>query len=168
MIICFFSQKNDESFEWVFPSNILNKFFNLVILALIGAATAVAIPLKSQQKDGGPDCGARSAPQVFIRKIHSKSMPWLDFIDPVFSEEATFVCEMCLDLVQVAEMYAECDEAYVDAKMDAKCDSYFHNGFLDKVCRDMIDDLMAELEKDTDKDPAKVCSKVTKTDCHYS
>uniref|UniRef100_A0AC34F8E7 Saposin B-type domain-containing protein n=1 Tax=Panagrolaimus sp. ES5 TaxID=591445 RepID=A0AC34F8E7_9BILA len=130
-----------------------------VILALIGISVAIVLPSKSikgQKKDGdgGPDCGARSAPKFFQpRPIH---------------KEATFICEMCLDLVQIGEMYADCDEAYVDKKMDEKCDSYFHQGFLDTVCRDLIDDLYKELEADTDKDPAKVCSKVTKTDCHYS
>ena len=140
---------------------------------MIGVAAAVAIPAKSQQKDA-PNCGLRSAPkQILPRKIHSKSphrnsTSMQNLIHLFFSEEATFVCEMCLDLVQIGEMYAECDEADIDKKMDAKCDSYFHSGFLDKVCRNMIDDVMGEMEKDTAKDPAKVCSKVTKTDCHYA
>uniref|UniRef100_A0A914NYG1 Saposin B-type domain-containing protein n=1 Tax=Panagrolaimus davidi TaxID=227884 RepID=A0A914NYG1_9BILA len=125
----------------------------LVIFAIIGISVALVLPQKGQKKDGdgGPDCGARKFFEP--RPIH---------------KEATLLCEMCLDLVQIGEMYADCDEAYVDKKMDEKCDSYFHTGFLDKICRDMIDDLYKELEADTDKDPAKVCSKITKTDCHYS
>uniref|UniRef100_A0AC35F3Y7 Saposin B-type domain-containing protein n=1 Tax=Panagrolaimus sp. PS1159 TaxID=55785 RepID=A0AC35F3Y7_9BILA len=123
----------------------------LVVLALIGIAAAVVIPKKLKDD---PNCGLRSALKAFQpRPIH---------------KEATLLCEMCLDLVQIGEMYAECDEAYVDKKMDEKCDSYFHTGFLDKVCRDMIDDLYKELEADTEKDPSKVCTKVTKHDCHYA
>uniref|UniRef100_A0A914QAW4 Uncharacterized protein n=1 Tax=Panagrolaimus davidi TaxID=227884 RepID=A0A914QAW4_9BILA len=74
---------------------------------------------------------------------------------------------MCLDLVEIAETYAECDEAYIDKVLDKKCDSYFHSGYMDTACRDMCDEIIKELEADTDKNPSKVCTKVTKTDCHY-
>uniref|UniRef100_A0AC34F1V6 Saposin B-type domain-containing protein n=1 Tax=Panagrolaimus sp. ES5 TaxID=591445 RepID=A0AC34F1V6_9BILA len=112
----------------------------ILLLTLFGISTAIVIPRKGHDGDG-PDCGARSSVNLKVfkpRPIH---------------KEVSFMCEMCLDLVEIAEMYADCDEAYVNQKLDKKCDSYFHSGFLDTACRDMINEIIRELKADTDKDP---------------
>uniref|UniRef100_A0A7E4VS89 Saposin B-type domain-containing protein n=1 Tax=Panagrellus redivivus TaxID=6233 RepID=A0A7E4VS89_PANRE len=125
----------------------------IVLFALVAAIFA-APAVKDDDGDGGK-CGLRSIPKLFLKPKPN-------------NYGANFLCEICLDLVQIGEMYAECDEAVVQQKMDDKCDSYLHTGILDRICRDIIDDLTKELEADTEASPSKVCSKVLKSDCEYA
>lgn len=74
---------------------------------------------------------------------------------------------MCLDLVQIAEMYAECDEAFIQQKMDEDCDKLHVGNFLDQLCQALINDVMKTLEEDTNADASIVCSKILKSTCKY-
>ena len=84
-------------------------------------------------------------------------------------KETSVGCELCLDLVQVAEMYAECDEAFVQQKLDEDCRSKLQGGsFLDQVCEKLVNDIMRTLEEDTNADASTVCSKIMKKPCKYN
>uniref|UniRef100_A0AC34QVF5 Saposin B-type domain-containing protein n=1 Tax=Panagrolaimus sp. JU765 TaxID=591449 RepID=A0AC34QVF5_9BILA len=126
-----------------------------VIAAIVAIGMAIVLPIKTQKKSGsGPNCGAKDAPKK-------------SFLLP--NKDTSIGCELCLDLVQVAEMYAECDEAYQQQKMEEYCKSKLGNGtFLDKMCEIFVDDLMEELEADTGADPSKVCTKLLGKECKYS
>lgn len=78
------------------------------------------------------------------------------------------MCEVCLDAVQIAEMYAECDESYQQEKMDEDCKKKLGTDtFADKICEDIVNDIMTELENDTEADASKVCTKIMKKPCSY-
>uniref|UniRef100_A0AC34QW51 Uncharacterized protein n=1 Tax=Panagrolaimus sp. JU765 TaxID=591449 RepID=A0AC34QW51_9BILA len=77
----------------------------LVLAVLVGIACAAVVPQKAAD---GPNCGLKKLAR-FVRVPVQKS--------------ASFGCEMCLDLVQIAEMYAECDESFVQQKLDEDCRS---------------------------------------------
>ena len=56
------------------------------------------------------------------------------------SVDTSFGCEMCLDMVLIAETYAECDEAKVEHILENECDKKFSgNKIEDKTCRASVD-----------------------------
>lgn len=86
----------------------------------------------------------------------------------MITENTDVMCEICLDGVLIAEMYAECDEAYQQQKMEEDCQKKLSNEpFVEKLCEMIVDDIMKELENDTEADPSKVCTKLLKKPCSY-
>ncbi|TMS32458.1 hypothetical protein L596_000289 [Steinernema carpocapsae] len=123
----------------------------VALVALVALSSALVIP--KAIKPDGPKCG------LFVQKT---------FAQRVSGDKANFVCEMCLDLVEIVEMYADCDESYVENKLDEKCDSYLHSGIADEMCRSLVLGLYDFVKKETDKNPSKVCTKLLKHDCEYA
>uniref|UniRef100_A0A1I7ZBS6 Saposin B-type domain-containing protein n=1 Tax=Steinernema glaseri TaxID=37863 RepID=A0A1I7ZBS6_9BILA len=121
-------------------------------IAIVAVASALHLPRAI--KLDGPKCGLMANKPVFGKRTSAAG--------------ANVICEMCLDLVEIAEMYEDCDEEYVEDKLDAKCDSYLHSGVIDDLCRGLVDGLYKFVKGETDKNPAKVCTKLLKSDCHYA
>ncbi|EYC33962.1 hypothetical protein Y032_0001g182 [Ancylostoma ceylanicum] len=99
---------------------ILGERSSLFIALLCGVV--VAMP----QKPGGIDnCGAKTVKSFKLIATGDAKMD--------------IVCEMCLDMVLIAETYAECGEAEVEAALEKKCDKDFSSPATDKMCRSMVD-----------------------------
>ncbi|KAE9547944.1 hypothetical protein FO519_008843 [Halicephalobus sp. NKZ332] len=125
-----------------------------IFLAIVAVSFALVVPNKGAKRQGkdGPDCGAKSAP---------KKLP--------IHKNTDIICELCLDAVQIGEMYAECDEDYQRQKMDEDCKKKLGTGtFADKLCEDIVNDIMGELESDTEANPSKVCTKLLGKPCAYA
>uniref|UniRef100_A0AC35U1I5 Saposin B-type domain-containing protein n=1 Tax=Rhabditophanes sp. KR3021 TaxID=114890 RepID=A0AC35U1I5_9BILA len=122
----------------------------VVILALV--ALAYATPIQNKDK-GGANCGLRYAKEHFEKLVAPRA-------------RASVTCEICLDIVQIIEMYSECEESYQDKKIDEYCKT--HAGAFAIICVEMVDQIMAELEKDSSADASTVCTRVMKHDCHYA
>ncbi|KAK0394115.1 hypothetical protein QR680_000573 [Steinernema hermaphroditum] len=124
-----------------------------VLVALV-AVVAIASALHIPAKPDGPKCGLMQKRPNFGKRVSA--------------DGANVICEMCLDLAEIAEMYADCDEEWVDQQLDNKCDSYLHSGLLDDVCRGLADGLYKFVKGETDKNPSKVCTKLLKHTCQYA
>ncbi|WKY15966.1 hypothetical protein Q1695_000996 [Nippostrongylus brasiliensis] len=119
------------------------------------AVVAIAYSMPADVKPGGIDeCGAKAVKMFTFAKTGDDKMD--------------IACELCLDLVLIAESYAECGEAEVEAALDKKCDKDFSSPATDKLCRSMIDKVAHEVIEDTEQDPSKVCYKVIHKECQYS
>nr|CDJ82481.1 CBN-SPP-18 protein [Haemonchus contortus] len=124
----------------------------LLVATLCGIAFSMPRDIKL---DGGIDeCGAKDI----------KLIKFLKTGDDKFD----IVCEMCLDMVLIAETYAECGEAEVEAALEKKCDKDFSSAATDKLCRSMVEKIAHEVIEDTEEDPSKVCYKVIHKECSYS
>jgi len=130
------------------------------IVDLRTAVTVYAKP-RAVKDDEGPNCGLKKA--VKATGCPTKA-PFIKS-DP----KATFVCEICLDLVLIVEMYAECEESYVHDQMGKDCDCKFPNQPLQQqVCHSFINDLYNELLNDTEQSPEEACTKLINHECHYN
>ncbi|KAL6722875.1 hypothetical protein Aduo_017951 [Ancylostoma duodenale] len=124
----------------------------LIRLPLL-CGVVVSMP-QNVKPDGIDNCGAKT---VKLFKLIATGDAKMDI-----------ACEMCLDMVLIAETYAECGEAEVEAALEKKCDKDFSSPATDKLCRSMVDKIAHEVIEDTEQDPTKVCLKVIHKECHYS
>ncbi|CAA92462.1 Saposin B-type domain-containing protein [Caenorhabditis elegans] len=120
----------------------------LAFLALVCASSAFVVPQNADQ------CGA-----VDITKMAKRYVP---------SQNSDATCEICLDLVLIAETYAECDEAIVQHHMDAYCVEHVKNHASQALCKLLIDDIAHAVIEDTDQNPTGVCQKVIHKTCPYN
>uniref|UniRef100_A0A0N4ZIX7 Saposin B-type domain-containing protein n=1 Tax=Parastrongyloides trichosuri TaxID=131310 RepID=A0A0N4ZIX7_PARTI len=123
-------------------------FITLFALVVISSAAVV-------RSNDGANCGIR-----YSKKIMDQLMGRV--------RGASLICELCLDLVLVGEQFAECGEEYVADKLEKECDKYLGTNLLDTLCHSLVDDLAAEIVNDTEKDPSKICTKITKKPCSYA
>jgi len=128
----------------------------IAIIVLSFAIAAYAAPgagvVKRAKGDGNdPNCG-----------LKKKTMPLLPKI-----KAASVGCEICLDLVQVAEMFAECEEAFIEEKLDEKCDEWTHSttNLADHLCRAMIETIAQEIIAETGQPAPAVCQKLFHITC---
>ncbi|VDP21999.1 unnamed protein product [Heligmosomoides polygyrus] len=122
---------------------------------LIAALCAVALSAPHDVKPGGiDDCGAKAVKQFKLVATGNAKMD--------------IACELCLDLVLIAETYAECGEAEVEGALEKKCDKDYSSPATDKLCRSMVEKIAHEVIEDTEQDPTAVCYKVIHKQCTYS
>uniref|UniRef100_A0A0N5A5P2 Saposin B-type domain-containing protein n=1 Tax=Parastrongyloides trichosuri TaxID=131310 RepID=A0A0N5A5P2_PARTI len=122
-------------------------FITLFTLAIISSAAVM--------RPDNANCGL-----MYSKKIMDKFMGRV--------RGASLLCEMCLDLVLIGEQYADCGEEYVADKLEKECDKYLGTNLLDQLCHTIVGDLATEIVNDTDKDPSKICTKITKKPCSYA
>ncbi|CAJ0935456.1 unnamed protein product, partial [Mesorhabditis belari] len=124
-------------------------------------------PVQPEKKDD--QCGEITSPLLQmrlqirskIRKIRASQMK---------PEQANTVqCQLCLDLVDIAKTYEECDEAKVEHKMESECDKDFKaDSAGDKACRGLVDGIMEDMiDKTEDQSAPAICSKRLGHDCKY-
>uniref|UniRef100_A0A8R1DTT3 Saposin B-type domain-containing protein n=1 Tax=Caenorhabditis japonica TaxID=281687 RepID=A0A8R1DTT3_CAEJA len=126
------------------------KTFALVVLAFSACSIAFARP-NTQNAD---QCGA-----VDITKLTKRYIP---------VQKSDVTCEICLDLVLIAETYAECEEAIVEHHMEAYCKDHIKNKASQQLCVLMIDDIAHTVIEDTDENPTAVCKKTVHKECPYN
>ncbi|KAK6766425.1 hypothetical protein RB195_025997 [Necator americanus] len=125
--------------------------FVLLSVFLCGVVLSMPQNVKPAKFD---NCGAKAVKQFKLIATGNAKMD--------------IACEMCLDLVLIAETYAECGEAEAEAALEKKCDADFSSPATDKMCRSMVRSIAHEVIEDTEQDPSKVCLKVIHKQCSYS
>ncbi|KAK6033326.1 hypothetical protein OSTOST_00463 [Ostertagia ostertagi] len=125
----------------------------LILLVATLCSAAISMP-RDVKLDGIDDCGAKDVKLFKFIKTGDAKMD--------------IACELCLDMVLIAETYAECGEAEVEAALEKKCDKDFGSAATDKLCRSMIEKIAHEVIEDTEQDPTAVCYKVIHKECSYS
>ncbi|PAV84483.1 hypothetical protein WR25_18291 isoform A [Diploscapter pachys] len=130
----------------------MQKMFTAALVALsIALSSCMPADLKPQQADD--NCGA-----VDVKRT------WLYLTT---GTDADVGCEICLDLVLIAETYSECEEAVIEHHCENYCKEKTANKAAQMACVAMIDDVMHEVITDTEQDPTAVCHKVIHRECHY-
>ncbi|CAJ0608864.1 unnamed protein product [Cylicocyclus nassatus] len=124
----------------------------LAILFAVLCGLVLSMPKAS--KRGIDECGAKDIKRYIFLATGNDKMD--------------IVCEMCLDLVLIAETYAECEEEQVAEILEKKCDKDFSSAATDKLCRSMVKQIAHEVITDTEQDPTKTCYKVIHKQCTYS
>ncbi|KHJ99926.1 hypothetical protein OESDEN_00111 [Oesophagostomum dentatum] len=76
-------------------------------------------------------------PGVMDTQCGAKEVKQFKFI-ATGDDKMDIACEMCLDMVLIAETYAECEEAEVAEILEKKCDKDFSSPATDKLCRSMV------------------------------
>ncbi|CAI2351876.1 unnamed protein product [Caenorhabditis sp. 36 PRJEB53466] len=125
------------------------KTTSALVLLFAVLATAYSVPIGHNDQ-----CGA-----VDITKMAKRYVP-------VQNSDAT--CEICLDLVLIAEMYAECEEAIMEHHMEAYCVEHVKNKASQAACKLMVDDIAHAVIEDTDENPTAVCKRTIHKTCPYN
>ncbi|CAB3399148.1 unnamed protein product [Caenorhabditis bovis] len=106
-------------------------------------------------RDESDECGAVDLKNVVASK---------GYVPP---SNAGVTCEICLDLVLIAETYAECEEATVQHRLDKYCKAKYSNKISQQACLLMVNDVAHVVIDDTNQDPSAVCKDLVHKDCHY-
>uniref|UniRef100_A0A914CW96 Saposin B-type domain-containing protein n=1 Tax=Acrobeloides nanus TaxID=290746 RepID=A0A914CW96_9BILA len=78
-------------------------------------------------------------------------------------EKASVWCDLCLEIVNIAQMYAECYEADAQDFQIQWCVDYYKGDKYEAVCRYIVNGFWQSIEKDTESiDPVKVCNAIIK------
>ncbi|CAI5454832.1 unnamed protein product [Caenorhabditis angaria] len=115
---------------------------------------AFFVAVNSLPVQNGDQCGA-----VDITKMAKRYVP---------VQNSDVSCEICLDLVLIAETYAECEEAVVEHHMEAYCVEHVKNKASQALCKLMVDDIAHAVIEDTDQNPTGVCQKTIHKTCPYN
>ena len=122
-----------------------------MIFALIGITFAVSI---HPRKGDGPNCGLKNAPKL---------------IQTPSNKGASFVCEICLDAIQIIEMYAGCWSGYYQAELIQDCKKALQSQPAAEItCEELVNDIMREIEKLNDADSSVICTDILKSKCQYA
>uniref|UniRef100_A0A914C9P7 Saposin B-type domain-containing protein n=1 Tax=Acrobeloides nanus TaxID=290746 RepID=A0A914C9P7_9BILA len=108
---------------------------------------------KSGIQADGPDCGA-----YYYKKFVPQPRP------P--NRDVDFWCEMCDDIVQIVEMFANCAADYIVNQADMWCDQQCGNdAVLASICHDLVDNIYIDVKNITNTNYTVVCSKLLSKDC---
>ncbi|CAD6185358.1 unnamed protein product [Caenorhabditis auriculariae] len=121
----------------------------LLFVSAVCFAIAFSAPQPKKRDD---QCGAVDL------KVSKKYVPF----------QADITCEICLDLVLIAETYAECEEAVIEHHLDAYCDEKVHSKPADAACRAMVNQIAHEVITDTEQNATTICHKVIHKTCTYT
>ncbi|VDM77017.1 unnamed protein product [Strongylus vulgaris] len=94
------------------------------IAIVLAVLCGVVVSMPKGTKLGIDECGAKEVKQFKFVAVGKDKMD--------------IACEMCLDMVLIAETYAECEEAEVAVILEKKCDKDFSSPATDKLCRGMV------------------------------
>ncbi|CAJ0583748.1 unnamed protein product, partial [Mesorhabditis spiculigera] len=129
----------------------------IVLLASVTYCSYAAIlPAKFDATVPVPtdNCGLISNP-LKIAELKARQTRWAKV------KASDLNCELCLDFVEIAKTYEECDEEAIEHKMIAGCHDKFKDPLEAFICSLVCYEIGEDIVKETDKqDPVATCSKL--------